>query len=62
MSEKQRALLIPEFDIKLEAEIGPDKYVLRASQELTGRMREYEISLVIAALEAVGYEVRKKQP
>lgn len=56
-------MLIPEFgNVKFTTDFGPDGYFLRAHQELSGRMREYEIEMVIKALEAEGYEVRKKPP
>jgi hypothetical protein len=56
------SILIPEFgNVKFETDFGPDGYFLRAKQELSGRMREYEINEVIKALERAGYEVRKKE-
>lgn len=58
-----KTMLIPEFgNVKFTTDFGPDGYFLRAHQELSGRMREYEIEMVIKALEAEGYEVRKKPP
>lgn len=56
-------ILIPEFGpLNFETDFGQDGYFLRATQQLTGKLLEYETSVVIKALEAQGYEVRKKEP
>jgi len=63
MADKE-TILIPELGpFKFETEMTTDlSYVMRLTQRLTGQMREYETQLVIRALEAAGYEVRKKEP
>lgn len=52
---------VPEFgNLKLEQDAGPDGYIVKATISLTGRMHAYQLEHVIKALEAHGYEVRKK--
>jgi hypothetical protein len=58
-----RFLYVPEFgQPKLEYETRDQSYFVKVTMELTGRVHAYELSKVIEALEAEGYEVRKKPP
>lgn len=58
---ERKFLMVPEYGpVKIDTDLRPDNYVLRATMEVTGRMRAYELEAVIRALENEGYEVRKK--
>ena len=62
MWKDDKYLYVPEFGSpKLEYEQRDQSYFVKATMELTGRVRAYEISKVLEALEAEGYEVRKKE-
>ena len=62
MSERdETTILVPDFGpLEIETDCGVDGYVMRVTQQLSGRARQYQIDVVIRALEAAGYEVSKR--